>query len=187
MEENILNSNSNMKRLFIIIGFIILTSCNAEKEHSGENALKHAVAPDSLSVRLELSVLQKIHGTSTIGIVIHNPERVPIQSIRSWVQFDPSTTRIRDLGIVESRFGLFAPGERSIDQHEGFVMLGAAAQRPITDEKILFATFTVRTDGDSAGLNFYDWREGGDGHTAVLSLQEDSVVNIVRLPSALSL
>jgi len=178
-----------MKRFLIIIGLILLTSCGAEKKQSNNNELKHAVALDSLTARLELRLMQKIQGVSTIGIVIHNPSRAPIQSVRSWVQFDPSAMRIRDLGIVESRFALFAPGERMIDSSEGFVKLGAAAQTPITDEEIVFATFTVRlASGDTpSALSFYDWREEGNGHTAVLLLEEDAVTNILRLPTALSL
>ena len=178
-----------MKRILIIFGLLLLTSCGAEKEQSSGSTLKHSTAPDTLSARLELRLLEERQGTSTIGIVIHNPERVPVQSVRSWIQFNPSSMRVQNLGIVESRFALFAPGERTIDRREGFVKLGAAAQSPITDEEIVFATFTVRADsGDvPSALSFYDWREEGNGHTAVLSLKEDSVQNIVRLPSSLPL
>ena len=176
-----------MKRFLTITGLLLLVACGRQASTNGDQELKHAVAPDTLSARLELRILEKNAGKATIGIVIINPERVPIQSVRSWVKFDPLTMRVQDLGIVERRFALFAPGERTIDRREGFIKLGAAAKQPVADDEILFATFSVRADHTPVALTFYDWREEGDGHTALLSLSEDAIVNIVRAPSSIAL
>jgi len=133
-----------------------------------------------------LRLLENSGDTKRVGILIQNPTHAPIQSIRAWVRFDPETVQVSDLTIEDGRLTLFAPNERDIDMEEGFVRIGAATREPITDSLMTLATFTMESSSTPT-LTFYDWREGGDGHTAVLSLDGQSVKNLLQAPPSLEL
>lgn len=173
------------------LGLLLLTSCGGR----GENALKHSAAAEVQRAHMALRVLEEHGETRKIGLIIQNPTEIPIQSVRAWVRFDPLKLALTDLVVEDSRFVLFAPGEREIDNEEGFLKFGGAVTSALSDREILIATFTARLLSDDGGfdrplLAFYDWRKEGDGHTAVLSLSEDEllpVLNIVQPPSGLSL
>jgi len=176
-----------MKHVLSLIGLLILASCgSAENQVAPDNGLVHRSAGEQ-TVVMSLRILVEQEEERTVGIVVSNPAQVPIQSIRAWVRFDPETVTVQDLTIADDRFILFAPGERTIDQEEGMIRLGGAVSEPIDDEEILFATFIVRSLDEDTFLTFYDWRTEGDGHTAVLSLSEETVTNILIAPSSLEL
>ena len=181
-----------MRRFSILIGLLVLSACSsAGRMPEPGNSLQHPVAPENLTARIVLRVLEERGIVRKIGVVILNPQRVPIQSVRAWVQFDPAVIRDQNLSIEDGRFSLFAPGERTIESHQGFVKIGGAVQEPVRDTEILFATFMVRVPpipgGTRPTLSFHDWRPEGDGHTAVLSLGTPTIVNVLRPPTSFQL
>ncbi len=171
-----------MRTLLSIIGILTLVSCGFGREPNPDNALSHSAAPTMHTARMVLRVLEDRGTEKKLGIVVQNPGRVPIQSVRSWVRFDPEAADISDLAIEQGDLVLFAPGERMINQAEGFVQIGAAARTPIRDDVFTVASFTVR---GTPVLTFYDWRPEGDGHSALLSLQEGDVTNILASPPSI--
>ena len=172
-----------------VVAAMLLTGCGgAEKEPNPEQALRKNSAPEELSARLELRILKRSEEKNTIGIILLNPSGTPIQSVRSWVQFDPATTQVSDLQMVDARFTLFAPGERTIE--DGFVKIGVAAVDSIHDESVLLASFTAAktsATGVPAILRFYDWKSEGDGHSALLSFEGEVIRNVLAPPSSLQL
>lgn len=180
-----------MKRIFLLAGFLLLLiSCS--EQGNGER-LTHSAAGDALTAHLSLEVLSKEESGQRIGIILRNPAALPVQSIRSWMQFDPALVAISDLRIEDGRFSLFAPKERQVNETTGFLQLGGAARTAIAEERIVFASFHVReTNGRTREtspviLSFYDWKAEGNGHTAVLSLGSHGAVNVIEAPSSLVL
>src|SRR3989344_312987 len=180
---------TNMRLLFSMIGILLLvTSCGISRSPRDDRALQNNAATESLSAHMALRVLREDGTSKTFAIVLQNPQHALIQSVRAWVQFDSSAIYVSDLTIEDGRFSLFAQGERGIDSEGGFIKIGAATSEPITDALITLATFTVRsTSSDASVLTFYDWRIGGDGHTAVLSIDHGNALNILSAPSAIDL
>lgn len=177
-----------MRTFFLSAGvLLLLLSCSSGNGPDADRSLSHSVAPESLSARMALRVIEDQGERKLMAIVIHNPEHIPVQSVRAWVRFDPALLSLSDLAIEDGRFALFAPGEREIDSAEGFVKIGAAAQSPIRDAFFTLATFTAESAEADPVLSFYDWRENGDGHTAVLTITEDGIQNILQTPPLIEL
>ena len=177
-----------MRTFFLSAGItLLLLSCSSGNGPNADRSLSHSVAPASLSARMALRVIEDDGEKKIMAIVIHNPEHIPVQSVRAWVRFDPASLSLNDLAIQDGRFALFAPGERDIDSAEGFVKIGAAARSPINDPFLTLATFTVESSESDPVLSFYDWREDGDGHTAVLTISEDGIKNILQTPPLIEL
>lgn len=176
-----------MKKILPMIGVLLLLSSCA-REPSKDRALKHDSAPETLSAGMSMRVLEENGERKKVAIVVQNPALVPVQSVRAWVRFDPLLIDVRDLTVEDGRFILFAPGERTIDSAEGFVKIGAAVRTAITDPLITLATFTVTTHkGEKPVLTFYDWKDQGDGHTAVLSIVQGNAMNILHAPPSIEL
>ena len=122
---------------FLIGTLLLLSSCALRGAGNPENALQHSAAAEVLTARMALRILEEQGETKTVGIVVQNPARVPIQSVRAWVRFDPEVLSVRDLVVADSRFILFPPGERTIDSEEGFLKFGGAVSNPISDPELL--------------------------------------------------
>lgn len=178
-----------MRILFSTLGvLLLLTSCSLSRKPRDDRALMHDAARETLSAHMALRVLHDNGQTKTIAIVLQNPQRALIQSVRAWVQFDAALLTVSDLAIEDGRFMLFAPGERGIDAEKGFVKIGAATKEPMTDDTTTLATFTIYSHTTAKPvLTFYDWRIGGDGHTAVLSIDGGKAINILTAPPATNL
>lgn len=176
-------------RAFFLSGgiLLLLLSCSSGNGPDADQSLGHGVAPEDLSARMALRVIDDQGQKKMMAIVLHNPEHIPVQSVRAWVRFDPASLSLNDLTIEDGRFALFAPGEREIDSMEGFVKIGAAARMPIRDPFLTLATFTMESSESDPVLSFYDWRENGDGHTAVLTISEEGIQNILQTPPLIEL
>lgn len=177
-----------MRTFFLSAGVLfLLMSCSSDNGSNSDRSLSHSVAPENLSARMALRVIDDQGERKTMAIIIHNPEHIPVQSVRAWVRFDPASVFLSDLAMQDGRFTLFAPGERDIDPVEGFVKIGAAVRSPIRDSFFTIATFTMESAEADPVLSFYDWREDGDGHTAVLTISEEGIRNILQTPPLIEL
>ena len=159
-----------------------------EKSPNLDNRLIHNVAVEDLTVSMKLVVVESDGENMTIGIEVLNPNNVPIQSIRSWVRYGEVGVTAEDLEIKDKRFSLFAPGEQEIDEEKGIVKIGVAANESVLDEEILFATFKLKVQkGKHAMLSFHNWKAAGDGHTAVISWEDNTIKHVLQAPSSLEL
>jgi hypothetical protein len=116
------------------------------------------------------------------AIVIVNPSQSEVQSVESWLQFDPNVLTISDLSATNSAFSLAAPGEFEVDSTTGSVKIGRAAPgAPAVQQKIVVAEFTVTAKKNTEGtqISFLDFRNSGMGKTAVVSNQNMEPVNIL--------
>lgn len=176
-----------MKTLISIAGLLLVTLLVGCTSGSGDQMI-HSVAPDELTAKMQLVVISERGSEKEIGIVVQNPENHPVQSVRAWVKFDSASVQVTDLSLDEERLSLTAPGEMEIDSEEGFVKIGVASASPLREGVLNVASFRAKVVGqESPILTFYDWREGGDGHVAVLTLSEGKAVNVLKTPSSISL
>ena len=188
LAANFLFLITNMRILFSsIIGILLLmTSCSVSSTLRDDRSLMHDAVPETFSARLVLRVLREEGDRKVLAIVVQNTDRLPIQSVRAWVRFDPMELKASDLTMEDGRFALFAPGEREIDSVSGFIKIGAAAREPVSDDLATLATFTIQSSAKPV-LTFYDWREEGDGHAAILTLKDGKASNILTAPPAIEL
>lgn len=136
------------------------------------------------SAELSLRVLEKFtDGTFRVGIVISNPHRESITSVRSWVSFQPAALAVDALRIEDERFSLVAPGEWEVAEGDGLMKIGLATPEPVRDGEILLASFRAAADPElRSPLTFYDWRADGKGHTTVLKVKVNGDVTPLLLP-----
>ena len=85
---------------------LLLLSCSSGNGPNTDRSLSHSVAPESLSARMALRVIEDDGEKKIMAIVIHNPEHIPVQSVRAWVRFDPASLSLNDLAIQDGRFAL---------------------------------------------------------------------------------
>lgn len=186
-------STAHHHRLLLGLSLMLLASCASSDTPAGDNgegetgtqALLHRTAPSTLAVDLHLRVLDHGGGRTVVGIVVRNARRRAIQSVRSWIQFDPRVATVEDLTILDQRFSLSPPGEREIAATEGMVRLGVATPSAVQDEELLLASLAIipRSRWRGVRLTFYDWRADGEGHTAVLSVNDRGIpIPLLRLP-----
>ena len=116
----------------------------------GDDANYNAVATQcpTFAVRDPLSLTTPSLGIGeemAVDIVIHNPEKQPIQRFRVWVSYDPTVLQGTSLSINEA-FPTPTPGEEAFVETEGTVKLSGTTTTPIADEWIRVAQihFTVK-------------------------------------------
>ena len=169
---------------------VILSSCESSDGVSKvqKHGLKHSASAEVLTADIKLVVNSVDEKSGTVDVVVKNPQSSPIQSARSWVRFDPEAITVSNLVLRDTRFSLFAPDEQGIDINRGFIKFGGASPESITDTEIMLMSFDYEKLGDSdTVLTFYDWKAKGDGHTAVVILNENIPMNILQVPSHITL
>jgi hypothetical protein len=121
--------------------------------------------------------------TLDIDIVIENPEKMPISSVRAWLAFDPKIFDGQDIQIT-SLFPVITPGEADFSD-EGYVQIGVKADdaaRP-ADDIIPVARITMLLKGNPTGgktpIAFHDLKPGIDGHTTVTSIVDGTEKNVL--------
>lgn len=119
-----------------------------------------------------------------MDIVVSNPSRQPLQSVRSWLAYDPKILEGVDLRIVDA-FPLVAPGEQTFSKESGIVKLGASnIAGGNTDIEIPFARVQWKVLKKAEELSFVRFYEfsllGQEGKTEVLLVEGGRTMDVLK-------
>ncbi len=141
----------------------------------------------SYDVRDPLSVqTPELHNGDTldIDIVLHNPQKLPVERFRAWLAYDPAIFTNGTVA-VHAAFPTPTPGESSIDADEGMIKLSGTAQQRPADAVIVLARVTLAiTQPQTTGspITFYDNPDTPEPETSVFAVVNDTEINLVTPP-----
>lgn len=126
----------------------------------------------------------KAGDTLDIDIVLTNPSRQPLQSVRSFLEYDPKVLKGLEVRIADV-FPLVPPGEQGFSEGKGLVKLGASnVSGGMREAEAVFARvkFQVLTEPtDPVLLRFHEFQLlGREGKTLVLLIEEGRTVNVLK-------
>ena len=118
-----------------------------------------------------------------IDIMISNPSSQSIQSVQSWITYDPMVLKGVQVRTGDD-FPLVAPGEKAFDEIQGLVRLGASnVGGGINSTQINFArvTFEVLAEDSESNVSFYEFSLlGQEGKTKALIVEAGRTVNVLK-------
>ncbi len=119
-----------------------------------------------------------------LDIVLKNPSGQSIQSVQSWLEYDPKILEGIDIRLSDE-FPLIAPGEQAFAESSGRVKIGASnVSGGVTAVEVIFARvqFKVKKDTEEiVKIKFHEFSLlGQEGRTKVLIVEEGRVVNVLK-------
>ncbi|MFC1734452.1 hypothetical protein ACFL6I_29490 [candidate division KSB1 bacterium] len=128
----------------------------------------------------------------TVDIVLKNPSRQKVISVRSWLSFDPTALEATSINTSNSPFTLSAPGEDMVSMGEGRVKIGRSnITGGFGNPETTVATVSFRvlaTSATNATIDFYDYQVSELGHTSVNIIDQGFPLNILsRAPESIQL
>lgn len=126
----------------------------------------------------------KAGDTVDLDVVLTNPSLQPIQSVQSWLAYDPAVLQGQDVRVADT-FPLVAPGEQTFSAERGVVRIGASnVSGGMRDPEITFARVTFQVLAsvtDPVHIRFHEFSLlGQEGKTKVLLVEGGSTVNVLR-------
>lgn len=107
--------------------------------------------------------------TLDMDLVIHNPDREPIERFRAWIAYDASVLNGVDV-IVSPDFPVPTPGENSFE--EGFLKISGTAGEPTTDEIIVVARVRMQVAQprfEGSPLTYFDLSGTAESRTGIFA------------------
>lgn len=116
-------------------------------------------------------------GMTVIEVWLHNPEKEPVLSLRSFLSFNPELVQGRSVSIPkDAHFHLAAPEEQTVDNEQGIVRLGLSAKTPTIKQSVHVADILFLTPQDTTFfLDFYTPEEG-------YQILDENMKNIAKNP-----
>lgn len=123
--------------------------------------------------------------TVDIDVVLENPSKQPLQSVQSWLEYDPKILKGLDVRISDS-FPLVAPGENAFSEDLSVVKLGASnISGGMQETEIPFARVTFEVIKESTSVSQITFHEfsllGQEGKTKALVIEEGRTVNVLKI------
>lgn len=104
----------------------------------------------------------------TLDLVIENPKREMITSVRAKLKYDPQMIEIVDLDTEESDFPLAAPGENDVNKEEGSIIIGRSFMGGSkSDLEFLVASITVQPLVPGSRIEFMNYQDSELGDTGI--------------------
>jgi uncharacterized protein YcfL len=191
---------NNKQLLLIGSSLLLLVSCASEtpQKKPDTTALQQLVmqqkeqektATLTLTTSDPLTVMAG--GTFTVLVTLQNPAQTSIDSVRSWLTFDPKKLQVQSMDDENSAFDLALADENKFDNTTGIVSIGRSSStvqngKSLLVEKIVFQALS-RGDEATTAIDFYDYKENTDGHTGVYHLVDGVPYNILQEPHNTSL
>lgn len=177
--------------LIILLSF---NACTSETPLSSEKDLKKTSSSEIESLVQEVKSMKKtvsLQGVTRIDgdeVIISlsgkNPDKTPLNSVRIWLNYNPTIFEVININTDKSSFDLPAPGENAYDQSLGLIKLGRSkTNEPITDET--FSVAEIHLERLQPGLTLIDvfnYQEDVSGNTQILTLIDESPKNILLKP-----
>lgn len=148
--------------------------------------IEEAKIKPALSAEFELETKQVDKFTTIATIFVLNPEQVAIQSVQSWLTYNPENIMAAKIDTSNSAFNVAAPDENTIEPLFGLIKIGrsqsedAITETKIEVAKVVFTKNKEQKDMD-AFIDFYDYQEEG-GHSQIHILEDGTVFNIAKPP-----
>lgn len=117
----------------------------------------------------------------SVDLVIKNPKRQPITSVRAKLSYDPKQVAATDLKTRNSLFPLAAPGEDDIDPEKGTITIGRSLTGGNTnDPHIFIGTIVFRPLSEEAKISFLNFQQNELGDTGIIFTQGISTKNLLQ-------
>jgi len=166
-----------MKRLgFFLIGVLFLfPNLTSAKAENLQFTFRHHCEDDALNCNPEITekddvfFLPQATGTPMkIDLVIENPKREMITSVRAKLKFNSEDILVTDLDTQDSDFNLAAPNENDIDEDEGTVMIGRSfTGGSKSNQEFFVGTLTISALKNGAKLEFMNFQDTELGDTGI--------------------
>jgi hypothetical protein len=121
--------------------------------------------------------------SAKIGLMIENPKREMITSVRAKLKFYSEEVLVTDIETEDSDFEFEAPNENKIDAEEGIVSIGRSfiGAKSRNDKEFLVATLTIRPIKSGAKIDFLNYQFTELGDTGIFFNRPGSVTVENRL------
>lgn len=121
-----------------------------------------------------------------VRVTLANSDHGSIDSVRSWLSFDPSKLQVVKLDDTTSDFELSIPQEHDFDNQQGLISLGRSLLKKehgdtITVQTIIFSVQPGQKAGRTA-IDFFDFNETNESHAAVYRVVGARSENILKKP-----
>lgn len=166
-----------MKRLMLFLFGLVLVlpvSSHAAAEHLQFTFRYHCEEADTscdseISEEEEYFIVPQVTGMPIkIDLVIENPKREMISSVRAKLKYNTEEIEISDLDTQDSDFSLAAPNENDIDEEEGTVIIGRSfTGESRSDEEFLIGTLTIAAKTAESDIDFLNYQDTELGDTGI--------------------
>ncbi len=148
-------------------------------------AVKNAKESEKI-VELSLKETKNSDQELELEIILKNPKNAKINSLRSFLAFNPETIEGAEINIneeLEEKI-LIAPNENNFDNQNGVMKLGFSFKEEILNTKeIKIASIKFnKLKQDIIMIDFYNAQKGG--HTEVLGIFNGHVKNLLKKPAS---
>lgn len=190
------------KTIFIIgiLTLILTASCtvSTEKNEPSHDTAKTEEAAQELKENIqkiqikpeqsaEIYLTQKKADASNIiiTVMVKNSKKIPVQSVRSWLSYNPKQITAVKIDTTKSSFETAAPTENNIEPLFGLIKIGRSTLGAgILDADIEVAKIvcTIKDPQTPSIMDFFDYQSGEEGHTQIQTIQDGQVFNILKKP-----
>ncbi|MFH0820447.1 MAG: cohesin domain-containing protein [Candidatus Peregrinibacteria bacterium] len=166
-----------MKKTLTLISavFVLLVSLNLVLAIAQEQDVTLEYRTTSTSVKAGDEVV--------VDVVLKNPDRQNVISVRSWMEYNPAHLEGVSVETMESLFTLSAPGEDRFEPESGWVKIGRSnISGGVTEPETVVAKIKFRvktTSGVTAALKPYDYQVSELGHVSVNIIEQGFPVNVL--------
>ncbi|MBT3835181.1 hypothetical protein HOF56_02930 [Candidatus Peribacteria bacterium] len=185
----------NLSKLWLVIIPVAICLINVSSVHAATNDVSVRFRPHcekatgcSEFIQKDANTLStyglKVGDKLDIDIILNNPSAQPIQSIQSWISYDPMLLKGVDVSVGDE-FPLVAPGEKTFDEIQGLVKIGASnVSGGVNSSQLNFArvTFEVLAEDSESKVSFYEFSLlGQEGKTKALVVEAGRTVNVLKV------
>ncbi len=166
-----------MKKTLTLISavFVLLVSLNLALAIAQEQDVTLEYRTSSVSAKAGDEVM--------VEVVLKNPDRQKIISVRSWMEYNPVHLEGLAVDTAESLFTLAAPGEDRFEPESGWVKIGRSnisGGMAETETVVAKVKFKVKTaSGVTTAIKPYDYQVSELGHVSVNIIEQGFPVNVL--------
>ncbi len=119
-----------------------------------------------------------------IEILLDNPEKKIIQSVRTWISFKQGALKITELNLNNTVFDLAAPDEYLVDKENWIIKIGLSSTKGVGLEHINIWSFNIENKTTNPVLlSCYDYSLDSDSHCTVIEAETSQ--NILNEPNSI--
>ncbi len=169
----------------LILSIFLLSACSHSNLHG--SAIERIQAAQEVKKTVTLQLLKLSKNSNDDEVVLRlsllNPSNLPIQSVQSWLSYNPKLLKGISIDTQASDFDLMAPYNNNFDSYMGLVMLGRSTTKVIDKEEITVVDIHFKKLSDAfAMIDTYDYKDDLKGHVSVNILKDNHPINVLIKP-----